>query len=56
MGDTRDHLEMLLEGARERVPLVGERITIGQQATLAAGVAEYVRSAPATRSASAASG
>jgi DNA-binding transcriptional ArsR family regulator len=30
MGDTRDFLEMWVEGARERVPLQGERITIGQ--------------------------
>jgi hypothetical protein len=30
MGDTRDHLEMWVEGARERVPLHGGRITIGQ--------------------------
>jgi pSer/pThr/pTyr-binding forkhead associated (FHA) protein len=28
-----DHLELLVEGARERVPLEGERLTIGQSAS-----------------------
>jgi DNA-binding transcriptional ArsR family regulator len=33
MGDTRDHLEMWVEGARERIPLHDERVTIGQAST-----------------------
>jgi DNA-binding transcriptional ArsR family regulator len=33
MGDTRDHLEMWVEGNRERIPLRGERMTIGQAVT-----------------------
>ena|SRR5438093_1320998 len=33
MSDSRDHLEMWVEGARERVPLAGDRITIGQAST-----------------------
>jgi DNA-binding transcriptional ArsR family regulator len=33
MSDTRDHLEMWVEGNRERIPLRGERMTIGQAPT-----------------------
>jgi len=33
MGDTRDHLEMWVEGTRERIPLHDERVTIGQAST-----------------------
>jgi len=33
MSDSHEHLELWVEGARERVPLQGERITIGQAPT-----------------------